>query len=82
MTMTSPATTAGPNGDGSKSLASESKAGLALGFIVTTVLQVAAQGLGNLDTTRWQGWWVPVATTGIGTVTGLIAAYLKKNKRV
>ena len=81
MTMTSSATTAGSNGDGSKSLASESKAGLALGFIVTTVLQVAAQGLGSLDTTKWQGWWVPVTTAGIGTVVGLITAYLKRNRK-
>lgn len=71
--------TAGPNTDGSNSLAKESKAGLATAFIVTTVLQVIAQGLGSLDTSQWQGWWVPLATAGIGVVTGLIAAYKKKN---
>jgi hypothetical protein len=71
---------AGPAGDGSKSLAKESKAGLAVGFIVTTSLQVVAQGLSGLDTSDWSGWWVPLATVGIGTASGLITAYLKKNR--
>ncbi len=71
---------AGPAGDGSMSLAKESKAGLAVGFIVTTLLQVVAQGLAGLDTSNWSGWWVPVVTVGIGTVSGLITAYLKKNR--
>jgi hypothetical protein len=70
----------GPAGDGSYSLAKESKAGLAVGFIVTTVLQVVAQGLAGLDTTDWSGWWVPLATVGVGTLSGLITAYLKKNR--
>lgn len=71
---------AGPAGDGSKSLAKESKAGLAVGFIVTTVLQVIGAGLSNLDTSGWSGWWAPVATVAIGTVAGLITAYLKRNR--
>lgn len=71
---------AGPNGDGSLSLAKESKAGLTVGFIVTALLQVLAQGLASLDTSSWQGWWVPLVTAGIGTVIGLITAYLKKNR--
>jgi fatty acid desaturase len=77
---TNPASVAGQNGDGSKSLAKESKAGLAVAFVVTTILQALAQGLGSLDTTSWSGWWVPLATTGIGVVSGLITAYLKKNR--
>lgn len=71
--------TDGPNTDGSNSLAKESKAGLVTAFVVTASLQVLAQGLGSLDTSKWQGWWVPLATAGIGVLTGLIAAYKKKN---
>lgn len=70
----------GPSGDGSKSLAKESKAGLAVGFIVTTLLQILGAGLAGLDTSSWSGWWVPLVTVGIGTVSGLITAYLKKNR--
>lgn len=78
--MTNPAMTAGPQADGSKSLAKESKAGVATGALVTFVLQMTAQGLGSLDTSRWQGWWVPLVTAGAGTVAGLVTAYLKRNR--
>lgn len=71
---------AGPSGDGSNSLAKESKAGLTVGFLVTVALQVLGAGLANLDTSGWSGWWVPLVTTGIGTVVGLITAYLKSNR--
>jgi hypothetical protein len=72
--------TAGPAGDGSKSLASESKAGVATGAIFFFVLQTIAQGLSGVDTSDWRGWWVPLVTAGIGTAVGLITAYLKKNR--
>jgi chitodextrinase len=78
--MTNPATTAGSSNDGSKSLAKESKAGVITSGVVFFVLQTAAQGLSGLDTSDWSGWWVPVVTGGIATVTGLIAAYLKRNR--
>jgi uncharacterized membrane protein len=77
--MSSPRS-AGPNTDGSHSLASESKAGLTVSAILFVVLQVIAQGLGSLDTSAWSGWWVPIITAGISTVVGLITAYLKKNR--
>lgn len=79
--MTNPASTAGPNNDGSKSLASESKAGVSFGAIVFFLLQTLAQGLGGLDTSDWSGWWVPLVTAAIGTVVGLITAYLKRNRK-
>lgn len=75
-----PAKTAGSNADGSYSLASESKVGLATGAIVTFGLQTIAQGLSGLDTSNWSGWWVPLVTAGIGTSVGFITAYLKKNR--
>jgi hypothetical protein len=80
MTMTNPATTAGPNADGSKSLAKESKAGVITTGVVFFVLQTLAQGLSGLDTSDWSGWWVPVVTGGIASAVGLITAYLKRNR--
>lgn len=70
----------GPNGDGSRSLAPESKAGVITGSVVFFVLQTVAQGLSGIDTSGWSGWWVPLVTAGISTVVGLITAYLKRNR--
>jgi uncharacterized membrane protein HdeD (DUF308 family) len=72
--------TAGPNGDGSKSLAPESKTGLTVSAILFIALQVIAQGLSGLDTSNWSGWWVPVVTAAVSTAVGLITAYLKSNR--
>jgi len=80
MTMTNPATTAGPNADGSKSLAKESKVGLVISFLVTTLATGALGWLTNLDTSRWTGWWSTVAVAAVATVIGLISAYLKRNR--
>jgi uncharacterized membrane protein HdeD (DUF308 family) len=83
MTMSyprNPATSAGPNGDGSQSLASESKAGVTVSAITFFVLQTVAQGLSGLDTSDWSGWWVPLASGAIAASLGLITAYLKKNR--
>lgn len=70
----------GPNGDGSRSLAPESKAGVITGSVVFFVLQTVAQGLSGIDTSDWSGWWVPLVTAGISTIVGLITAYLKRNR--
>lgn len=70
----------GPNGDGSRSLAPESKAGVITGSVVFFVLQTVAQGLSGIDTSDWRGWWVPFATGGIAGTIGLITAYLKRNR--
>lgn len=78
--MTNPAQTAGPNVDGSHSLAKESKVGVATSAILFFALQAVAQGLSGLDTSNWSGWWVPLVTGGISAVGGLVAAYLKKNR--
>lgn len=77
--MTTPQT-AGPNGDGSRSLAAESRAGVITSGVVFFVLQVLVQGLSSVDTSDWSGWWVPVATGGIASATGLVTAYLKRNR--
>jgi dipeptide/tripeptide permease len=80
MTMTSPATTAGPNNNGSTSLAKESKVGLVVAFLITTLATGALGWLTNLDTSNWTGWWSSVAVAAVGMVIGLITAYLKRNR--
>jgi predicted CDP-diglyceride synthetase/phosphatidate cytidylyltransferase len=80
MSMTNPATTAGPNADGSKSLAKESKVGLVISFLVTTLATGVLGWLTNLDTSHWTGWWASVGVAAVGTVVGLVTAYLKRNR--
>lgn len=72
--------TNGPQDDGSKSLAPESKAGVLTGGVLFFILQTLVQGLTALDTSDWSGWWVPLVTGAISTVIGLITAYLKRNR--
>jgi hypothetical protein len=71
---------AGPNSDGSKSLAKESKAGLAVAFITTAVVDAAISALTNIDLDSQQGWWVQLATVGVATALGLLTAWRKKNR--
>jgi len=49
---------AGQAGDGSKSLAKESKAGIAVQFAVTVGATGLLAWLDNLDTSHWSGWWL------------------------
>lgn len=78
--MTNPATTAGPNNNGSKSLAKESKVGLIVAFLTTTLATGVLGWLTNLDTSHWTGWWASVAVAAVGTAIGLVSAYLKRNR--
>lgn len=75
-----PATTAGPAGDGSKSLAKESKAGVLLTVGLTILGTGAVQWLTSLDTSGWNGWWAGTATAAVAGAIGLISAWLKKNR--
>lgn len=77
--MTNPRT-AGPNTDGSKSLAPESRAGVLTAGVLFFALQTLVQGLTTLDTSHWSGWWVPLVNGAIASVVGLVTAYLKKNR--
>lgn len=78
--MTNPVT-AGPNQDGSKSLAKESKAGLAVSFIVSAAALAALGWIdGNVDVATLPGWLQGAAAYAVGGVTGLLTAYLKKNR--
>lgn len=79
-----PANTAGPRGDGSNSLAKESKVGVAVGLVTTLVVDGVVDGLleavQNVDTSGWTGWWTTLASAALGTITGLLAAYKKRNR--
>jgi hypothetical protein len=78
-----PATTAGPNQNGSKSLAPESRAGLGVALVGTLLIDGALGGIleniQNVDTSGWTGWWVTLVSAGLATVAGLITAYRKRN---
>jgi len=79
--LNNPATTQGPNGDGSQALAKESKTGLATALLVNAGAQFILGGLANLDSTAWMGqWWGQLAVAGVATATGLVAAWAKKNR--
>ena len=78
--MTQPTDAAGPNRDGSKSLASESKWGLATQLVLTSLATGAIGYLGDLDLSTLPGWAVATATAGVSTVVGLLAAYVKRNR--
>ena len=71
---------AGPNGDGSKSLAPESKAGALVQFVATAGATGLLAWLANLDTTHWDGYLGMVGVAAVGLATGLATSYLKKNR--
>ena len=72
--------TAGPAGDGSKSLAKESKTGIAVQFLLTVGATGLLGWLTNLDTSHWSGWWAATAVAGVSAGVGLLTAYLKQNR--
>lgn len=78
--MVNPATTAGANGDGSNSLAKESKVGIAWTWFLTVLGTGGVAWLTNLDTSHWTGWWAGVAISTVAAVIGVVSAYLKKNR--
>lgn len=80
MTDTNPADTAGPNNDGSKSLASESKVGIVTTLVLTALAQGAIGALTELDLSTLPGWAVGTATAAAAAVVGLLTAYVKKNR--
>lgn len=71
---------AGPEGDGSKSLAKESKVGLLVQFILTVGATGLLGWLTNLDTSQWSGWWAATGVAAVSAVIGLLTAYLKRNR--
>jgi uncharacterized membrane protein HdeD (DUF308 family) len=75
-----PALTGGRNHDGQNSLAKESKAGLAVAFIGTAIIDGLIKGLTDLDVTDGGAWWSTIASAAVATVLGLLTAYKKKNR--
>lgn len=80
MPNTNPAETAGPNRDGAKSLASESKAGLAVTLVLTSLAQGAIGYLTELDLSTLPGWAVATATAAVATGVGVLTSYVKRNR--
>lgn len=70
----------GPAGDGSKSLAKESKAGIAVQFVLTVAATGLLGWLSNLDTSHWTGWWAATGLAAVSAAVGLLTAYLKRNR--
>ncbi|MBW8792154.1 MAG: hypothetical protein JF597_00685 [Streptomyces sp.] len=78
--MTNPAQSAGPNGDGSQSLAKESKVGAAVQMLVTTLLVAGLTWVANLDTDNWTGVLGVAGSAVVAAVAGLAAAYRQANR--
>jgi hypothetical protein len=72
--------TAGPNTDGSQSLASESKVGNVVQWFVTAGATGLLAALVNLNTSTWSGYIGMVGVSVVGLATGLISSWLKKNR--
>lgn len=81
MTYNSTPEKAGPNGDGSRSLAKESKVGQVVNFAVTSLAGAALLWLNNLNADSVSAfWWGPIAIAGAGTAAGFLSAWLKRNR--
>ncbi len=80
MTYDNPASTAGPNKDGGKSLASESKAGIGVTLVLTALAQGGIGLLTDLDLSTLPGWATATATAAVASAIGLLTAYVKKNR--
>lgn len=72
--------TSGPKGDGSGSLARESKLGQAVNFVTTAAALGLAGWLANLKLDTVPGWALGVVTAAVGTAVGLLTAYATKNR--
>lgn len=77
--MTNPRTS-GPQGDGAKSLAPESKAGNIVQWLVTAGATGLAAALAHLDTSHWSGYLGMVGISVVGLASGLLSSWLKKNR--
>lgn len=78
--MVNPAKTDGPNGDGSHSLAAESKVGNIVQFILVAGGTGLAAALGDLDTSHWSGYLGMVGVSVVSLGAGLLSSWLKRNR--
>lgn len=74
------ATTNGPNNNGSKSLARESKIGQTVTFVLTTLALGAAGYLGQLDLSTLPGWLTATAGAAVSTAIGVLTAWASRNR--
>jgi hypothetical protein len=73
--------TAGPNRDGSKSLARESRYGQATTFVLSVAATGALGWLANLDLSTVPGWAAGAAALAVSGVVGTLTAYVTKNRK-
>jgi hypothetical protein len=74
--------TAGPNGDGSQSLARESKFGQFANGAVVVLVTYAALALGEVDFTPLPDYLEPIVVATAGTVAGLLTAWATRNRKL
>jgi hypothetical protein len=74
-----PAQQAGPNGDGSKSLAKESKVAVGVQLAVTAIIGWLLTYVAGLDTSSWTGILGQVGAAVVAAVAALAAAYRQPN---
>jgi hypothetical protein len=72
--------TAGPAGDGSKSLARESKLGHTVAIVSTAGALALVDILGGLDTSGFPVWLQATATAAVGTAIGVLTSYAARNR--
>lgn len=78
--MSDPANTGGPAGDGSRSLAKESKVGIAVSTVLVMVIPALLDWLTGLDTSNWSGRWATIGAVLISGLAGALAAWRKANR--
>lgn len=71
---------AGPDTDGSHSLAPESKAGNIVQWFVTAGATGLLSALVGLNTSHWSGYIGMVGVSVVGLAIGLLTSWLKKNR--
>jgi membrane protease YdiL (CAAX protease family) len=71
--------TAGPNNDGSQSLARESKFGVLGAAVASAALFAVADWLGKLDVTPLPDWMENTAAAALAAVAGLAIAWATRN---
>lgn len=70
---------AGVNGDGSNSLAKESKVGLATQWILGVLAVGALDWLTNLNTSAWTGYLGQAGALAVAWAIAAVTAWRKKN---
>jgi fructose-specific phosphotransferase system IIC component len=69
-------------GAGKNHLFRDSKLGVIVTGLLTVgfdaVLDAGIEGLTNVDTSGWNGWWTTVASAALATAVGALTAYKAK----